>query len=444
MALRADIDEQGVGDVSFLGMGAEEGEADIAQAKGSKRGRPKGGGKAKAKAQTVGAKRARLAVQDNDSTEDGEDNNDGEASARKKCRRCKKQRSCTEFRKNQADCKNCQNAERSLQRLAERQNLTDWLAKLKTEKGGVEYNKLVVHYSRQEGSTVKRKGFCLHHYQETIIATSGTRTDNKKKMMWEGEYIEWACGAKGGYLTKQEAAANWQAFLDDPGKKKDDKGPRGFRRVEVSKGDYTHDYEDMSLQKAYIKSEKGKKSMTDKEADIMQKRLVSEHDRSSNIDVLGLRSRLRTAAASSNDIGDDLPTAMSSHGLMADELKEVHMSLTKSSQKKKRGGMGSDGELGDDSQAEIGDADGDEDEEADRGARPSRNASFGGGRKLSKACLHITCSLALVSKEYARVAPGRRFFGIFCVGATSGRMRERVGKFLTSDRLGGLQSSWPF
>lgn len=111
--------------------------------------------------------------------------------------------------------------------MAERQNLVDWLSKVKAEKGGVEYNKLVVHYSRQEGCNAKRKGFCLHQYQEATIASSGTRTDNKSKMMWEGEHMEWACGVKGGHLAKEEAAANWQAFLNDIRKKQ----IRGGREV---------------------------------------------------------------------------------------------------------------------------------------------------------------------------------------------------------------------
>ena len=58
---------------------------------------------------------------------------------------------------------------------------------------------------------MKDKGpFPLLEAKEQIVASTGNRGSVKRKMMWEGEYIEWACGSKGGFLSKTEANANWK------------------------------------------------------------------------------------------------------------------------------------------------------------------------------------------------------------------------------------------
>lgn len=52
----------------------------------------------------------------------------------------------------------------------------------------------------------------------------------------------------------------------------------------------------MALQKMYIKSEQGKKTMSGADADSMARRLVSGHDEDSgSVDVMDLRSRLRSS-----------------------------------------------------------------------------------------------------------------------------------------------------
>ena len=62
--------------------------------------------------------------------------------------------------------------------------------------------------------------------------SEGTRYARISEMMWETEYVEWATKtAKGGYLSKEEAVANWEKWnkmLATPATKKDMLGQRGL------------------------------------------------------------------------------------------------------------------------------------------------------------------------------------------------------------------------
>ena len=58
--------------------------------------------------------------------------------------------------------------------------------------------------------------------------SEGTRYARISEMMWETEYVEWATKtAKGGYLSKEEAVANWEKWKQDAGHTRDQKGHAG-------------------------------------------------------------------------------------------------------------------------------------------------------------------------------------------------------------------------
>ena len=72
-------------------------------------------------------------------------------------------------------------------------------------------------------------------------------------MMWEREYIEWAQTAEAGFLSPQEVELNWKLWLkDDSGVKKDDRGPRGFKRVWVEMGTRGATYRDQGVSREAV------------------------------------------------------------------------------------------------------------------------------------------------------------------------------------------------
>ena len=60
-------------------------------------------------------------------------------------------------------------------------------------------------------------------------------------MMWEREYLEEAQKTYMGNLTLEEAKRQWGEWVANPKHPRDDRGPRGFLRLEVPTGDY-HKY----------------------------------------------------------------------------------------------------------------------------------------------------------------------------------------------------------
>ena len=66
-----------------------------------------------------------------------------------------------------------------------------------------------------------------------FASKTGQRKEEIGEMMWEAEWYEFAKTAKAGYLSKVEAEAGWQAWMDDAEHPKDENGPRGYIRCLV-------------------------------------------------------------------------------------------------------------------------------------------------------------------------------------------------------------------
>ena len=108
-----------------------------------------------------------------------------------------------------------------------------------------EYNKVIVAIGKAPLSESGLKEFDLYQYKQTTEPTSGSRAEGKRKMMWEGEYIEWTMSAKCGHISRIEATREWERLSADQDLKRDHKGRHGSLRLSILKGDYDTDFEEL-------------------------------------------------------------------------------------------------------------------------------------------------------------------------------------------------------
>ncbi|CAE7468859.1 unnamed protein product [Symbiodinium sp. CCMP2592] len=190
----------------------------------------------------------------------------------KKCGLCRKWLAQDAFNQDQCKCKACNNGTRQFNRLCEKQDCCDkikkltakdWLAVVIQWFGQREKNRLL--------SVGEKIQFNVMDFIVRLKKSEGTRYARIAEMMWEIEYIEWATKtARGGYLSKEEAGANWDRWKADVTHTRDHKGPRGFLRLKVTGSaesafvnvtDRVEEYNDFSKEREVEKREKiGKKA----------------------------------------------------------------------------------------------------------------------------------------------------------------------------------------
>jgi hypothetical protein len=164
----------------------------------------------------------------------------GGKSNQKKCAKCSRFREMGTFPERCNTCKGCRNSERGLDRLCEKQGVTDWWADVKATKPKT-LSKCLIAYETTTAAGkargTKRGDFDIVSIKEYILACEGTRLSAEHKMMWEGEYYEWAKGASAGFLSQSEAENNWKTWIADDKVAKDTNGPRDYKRVEIKIAD---------------------------------------------------------------------------------------------------------------------------------------------------------------------------------------------------------------
>ena len=140
----------------------------------------------------------------------------------KKCSMCKKFLPESQFYSCQASCISCSLTLKSMRRVATGQGNAKWLRELE-HKDPDGFSQLVKEYSKERENRTKRcrTKFSFTAYRETYVAQSGLRTEHIGEMMWRNEFIDWAKGAKMGYLTESEAALQWEQMLLEPKRKRD-------------------------------------------------------------------------------------------------------------------------------------------------------------------------------------------------------------------------------
>ena len=175
----------------------------------------------------------------------------------KKCSACKKFRPEAEYYQCQSSCSQCSLTLKSMRRVAAGQGNAQWLRELEV-KDPDGFNKLLKEYARERDTRAKRcrTNFSFTAYRESYIARAGTRTEHVGEMMWRGEYIEFAKGAKLGYLTEQEASLRWDEMLTDKTLKRDEDGPRGNIRLWIKTKDQIIGYTDAAKQRQVEQEEK--------------------------------------------------------------------------------------------------------------------------------------------------------------------------------------------
>jgi len=216
--------------------------------------------KAQAKAKTKAKAKAAAAKGQQAGQEDPSQSYDGW----KKCGLCRKVLQHDSFNQDQCKCKDCNNGTRQFNRMVEKQECGDKIKKLSAKEPRVidETMREFIKERNRLLSVGEKIQFNVMDFIVKLKKSEGTRYARISEMMWETEYVEWATKtAKGGYLSKEEAVANWEKWKQDAGHTRDQKGPRGFLRLKVNVTDQIQDYNDMSKEREVEKREKiGKKA----------------------------------------------------------------------------------------------------------------------------------------------------------------------------------------
>ena len=136
----------------------------------------------------------------------GTSNSDSSSvSSLRTCTDCAKSKeSGTDFYPDQGRCKVCANNRRAWQRYVQVNKAEKTVQDLEQTdpKGG---KSLFGAFCKARAVAEKdrsRVKFNINSYVERWRMEQGTQSSNEGEMMWEGEYLEWAKGAKAGYLTK--------------------------------------------------------------------------------------------------------------------------------------------------------------------------------------------------------------------------------------------------
>jgi hypothetical protein len=107
----------------------------------------------------------------------------------------------------------------------------------------------------QAAAQEKKIKFSIQAFRKTLESRSGERSDEVKKMMWEGEWMEESKKAKYGYLGKEEAEQKWQQWMSDPSVAKDQNGPRGFTRLAIPHKTLLSGFSEVAAKKEFMQEE---------------------------------------------------------------------------------------------------------------------------------------------------------------------------------------------
>lgn len=198
----------------------------------------------------------------------------------KKCKDCAKWKDAkTDFNADQSRCKDCFNHDRSLTRMAERQGCKGTLAQMQRDDPKQHAAMLKAFIKERESS--KKAGdkikFSIKTFRVAYQSRDGVRGEELGEMMWEGEYMEFAKTAKAGFLSSQEAIANWQKWKEDESVARDNNGPRGYLRLYVKTGDRVVKFQEVGEQKELTQEEKLGKKPSEATLDNRMKFLAGSH-----------------------------------------------------------------------------------------------------------------------------------------------------------------------
>ena len=194
--------------------------------------------------------------------------------ALKKCTGfCGKKKLLTEFHAEQGKCKDCVRDLRAYWRLAEKQGCLKDMRDLEQTDPQIakDVQKEFVRERQKATAAEGKLKFGITAYKKTLLAAAGDRKENKKTMMWEGEWLEEAKKAKYGYLTKEEAENQWTSWLNDQSVARDNLGPRGYLRLAVFKNTTLADFTEVRQEREISQEERLSKKQAESD-EVMQAR----------------------------------------------------------------------------------------------------------------------------------------------------------------------------
>ena len=198
----------------------------------------------------------------------------------KKCKYCAKWKEAkTGFNSDQLKCKECFNHDRPLSRMADRQGCRETLAQMQRE-DPKQHTALLKAFVKERESAKKagdKIKFSIKTFRVAYQSRDGVRGEEVGDMMWEGEYLEFAKTTKAGFLSSEEASANWQKWKEDGSVSRDNNGPRGYLRLYVKTGDKVIKFQEVGEQKELVQEEKLGKKPSEATLDNRMKFLAGSH-----------------------------------------------------------------------------------------------------------------------------------------------------------------------
>ncbi len=201
-----------------------------------------------------------------------------------RCRGCCKGYSDSDFPVSSIFCWDCKRALDNIARQARAQgpDAQTWLSECRKDELKVRVI-LQSYFEKCPPATMSRgksRGtWNLVSYMETYRAESSVRRTAKGKLMWFGEFMEFAMSTKGGRLAEDEAKGRWEAMRADPDVLKDEGGPEKSRfRVCVEKGHYMEQSDSWSHNKEIQLKERDMKKATVESVEALKKRMARDHN----------------------------------------------------------------------------------------------------------------------------------------------------------------------
>ena len=139
----------------------------------------------------------------------------------RQCRGCRGYFDSSGMALNQNFCHQDKASLDNIWKLAKRQGKLDWFANAKADDTKVQ--QLLASYHEKHpppkaGQKRARQGrgksFCVLQYIEEISCKSAAIMDDDGEMMWFEEYVEFAKSPKGGFKTRAQCTAQWQAWIE--------------------------------------------------------------------------------------------------------------------------------------------------------------------------------------------------------------------------------------
>ncbi|CAE7357681.1 unnamed protein product [Symbiodinium natans] len=128
----------------------------------------------------------------------------------RKCNLCKKWLEVANFHDDQCRCKECYNGARAFQRLSKRQECEERVKKVSACEPRVmdETLRTFVKERNRLKTVGERIVFNIVEFMVRVRKSEGTACERIYEMMWQREYLEWACGTATGLQSWSDVAVS--------------------------------------------------------------------------------------------------------------------------------------------------------------------------------------------------------------------------------------------